>query len=403
MSPRPNSKLGILFSLSLTGFLAVLATSCISRSVPIPQTPTSLPTSVFEKPPIQATLTVSPQSDFLACCASARDCNASRCCSAQKPGLPFGDSLKNTHILYQAYNQELTPRPGVIFDKEQIWVISVEDGSQRLVLNGGSSLGIAFLRDGYHFVLVAVDSQVLVSDLSGDIPNSLTSTSPYLNDFLPYTPIWSLLADRNQYPQKDDPGLGRVHSPDDKHIAIFRIGDPSLVILDRADNSTTEVIKTGEHDSIGGNWSPDGKAYSFSVFRDIQDYYSEVYVVSSDGTDLRRLTEPMEKVHAFAPKWSPDGKKVAFQAFLDYEKSKWPHEAFGIIDMDSGQVRMFSTGLSTQSSLMREGDFIWSPDSEWIAYLTSWGQVDILALNAESGEIYCVTNDKLVEQIIDWK
>lgn len=61
-------------------------------------------------------------------------------------------------------------------------------------------------------------------------------------------------------------------------------------------------------------WSPDGKHVAFMSDRayyqaDSARYRTDLYVVNSDGSDLRRLTEAgVSRV----PTWSPNGKQIAF-------------------------------------------------------------------------------------------
>ena len=64
------------------------------------------------------------------------------------------------------------------------------------------------------------------------------------------------------------------------------------------------------------SWSPDGQQIAFSSGRDHGEDYSEIYVMSSDGTGTRRLTFNKDGVPGCcedaAPAWSPDSRWLAF-------------------------------------------------------------------------------------------
>jgi Tol biopolymer transport system component len=58
------------------------------------------------------------------------------------------------------------------------------------------------------------------------------------------------------------------------------------------------------------SWSPDGQHVAFQADRDVPIGNTELYVMSLDGSDLRRLTTYPGKDDW--PTWSPDGSRIAF-------------------------------------------------------------------------------------------
>src|SRR5262249_37660892 len=65
-------------------------------------------------------------------------------------------------------------------------------------------------------------------------------------------------------------------------------------------------IKTG--DACGPAWSRDGKKIAFHAFGLMNPRRNpEIWVMDADGTNQKRLVD-----HGLDPSWSPDGKRIAF-------------------------------------------------------------------------------------------
>jgi serine/threonine protein kinase len=94
--------------------------------------------------------------------------------------------------------------------------------------------------------------------------------------------------------------------------------------------------------------SLDGEWIAYATSEDRED----LFVVRSDGTDLRRLTDDVHKDRA--PRWSPDGKRLAFQSDRSGFYEIW------MIDPDG-------SGLTQVTRLERMLWFpFWSPDGSHI-------------------------------------
>jgi Tol biopolymer transport system component len=98
-------------------------------------------------------------------------------------------------------------------------------------------------------------------------------------------------------------------------------------------------------------WSPDG---SWIAFASTRDGASDVFVMSADGGAVSRLTSsPGDDYH---PTWSPDGRRIAFESTRDGNAEIYAMNADG-----SHEVR-----LTRDPAL--DGSPAWSPDGGLIAF-----------------------------------
>lgn len=119
-------------------------------------------------------------------------------------------------------------------------------------------------------------------------------------------------------------------SPDGSWIAYSSFNGIYLVSLDGARNKQLTDQWT---DSFPA-WSPDGKYIAFQSTRDDPNNHFDIYVMRSDGTDLRRLTT--NPAHDRQPSWSPDGKKIIFESNRDSED--WIYHIY-IMNADGAQQK----------------------------------------------------------------
>ncbi len=122
--------------------------------------------------------------------------------------------------------------------------------------------------------------------------------------------------------------------------------------------------------------SPDGKHIAFQSWR---SGTQEIWVSSSDGSDLAKLTS-FERSLTGSPAWSPDGKAIAFDSR--------PH----------GHSHIFVTGaqggIPRQITSGDENDIVpsWSPDGRWIYFGSNRGvEWQIWKVPASGGEPQQVT------------
>jgi Tol biopolymer transport system component len=112
---------------------------------------------------------------------------------------------------------------------------------------------------------------------------------------------------------------GPAWSPDGSQIAFWR-DDPATrkrpevmaVYVRGMRGGKVRRVVGGRRGSFASvpDWSPDGTRLVFARWAD--GTHQDLFVVSSDGRGLRRLTSIGS---AYAPDWSPDGRTIAFTSF----------------------------------------------------------------------------------------
>ncbi len=133
-------------------------------------------------------------------------------------------------------------------------------------------------------------------------------------------------------------------------------------------------------------WSPDDRQLAFSGTR---GGISDIYVVNSDGKNLRQLTN--DKYGDLQPAWSPDGRRIAFASDRSPETdmailkiAKW-HIA--VMDAQSGAIEV----LPGQDGLNLNPQ--WSPDGQELAFISDrTGIPNVFLYDFGNRQHYQITN-----------
>jgi len=110
-------------------------------------------------------------------------------------------------------------------------------------------------------------------------------------------------------------------------------------------------------------WSPDDRQLAFSGTR---GGISDIYIVNSDGKNLRQMTN--DKYGDLQPAWSPDGRRIAFASDRSPETDlsilKFPKWRINVMDAQSGAIEV----LPGQGGLNLNPQ--WSPDGRELAFIS---------------------------------
>lgn len=197
--------------------------------------------------------------------------------------------------------------------------------------------------------------------------------------------------DLRQLTHTETDSTNPVWSPDGSRIAFqfdvsFEDADEEICVVDVATRQRRNLTNhpAVDHTPI---WSPDGTQIAFISDRSDNDptaFISDLFVMNTDGSDLRQLTDLGGQVDA--PIWSPDGREILFTS---KQADRLTLIAVNAANGDSRQV-------------VKVGAFSpdWSPDGElaFFTYLAGGAQIRRLNANGRVRQVSNFTNG----MALDW-
>ena len=143
-------------------------------------------------------------------------------------------------------------------------------------------------------------------------------------------------------------------SPDGKRIAYTHVdasGVYDIFVIDPASGKRRRLTLAAQ--AVGPVWSPDGDMIAF-------EKVGEIWVMRSDGTHMRRLTN--QRASDGNPAWSPDGSQIAFNSNRGGNLAAFTGFGLFVMDADGLHQRRLSYGNG------EEGAPAWSPNGRRIAF-----------------------------------
>lgn len=139
------------------------------------------------------------------------------------------------------------------------------------------------------------------------------------------------------------------------------------------------LSRTPDAREMSVSWSPDGKWIAY--LSDATGEY-EIYLRAQDGSGTPRQLTKDGDTWRFAPVWSPDSSRLAFAD---------KRQRLRVLDVTSGVTTDADVGSVDEIS-----DYVWSPDSRWLAYAkTSSNRNNAIWLySLASGQASQLTDDE---------
>jgi Tol biopolymer transport system component len=159
-------------------------------------------------------------------------------------------------------------------------------------------------------------------------------------------------------------------------FASNRGGNYDVYVMETDGSNLRRLTNNPGTDSLP-DWSPSGDQI---VFVSTHNGQIDLFVMNADGSDLHAITDDKER--NTYPDWSPDGTQIAFQS-----EREGASEIF-VINADGTGLRNL-----TPDSEEIEGKPRWSPDGSHIAFLSLRDEnADIYVVDANGENIQRLTN-----------
>ncbi len=163
-------------------------------------------------------------------------------------------------------------------------------------------------------------------------------------------------------------------------FTTFAQGKPDLVALPTSGAGKPRTISSRQGVNTGAAWSPDGSKIAASLSFEGN---AQIYLLSSQGQIIKRLTTTSRPFIDTSPTWSPDGSKIAFVSDRFGSPQIWTMSADG-----SGQQRLTRRGTYNQEPS-------WCPrkDASLVAFTARDEKYayDIFTINTDTNELVRIT------------
>jgi len=197
-----------------------------------------------------------------------------------------------------------------------IWVMN-EDGTDQRFLTEG--IAPDWSPDGKRIAYV-LGNQIWIMDADGSNERQITRSNTYK-----VGPSWSPDGKEMAFILVKNPGS---HTDPQPQIGIMNSDGTNERILTgedrvnvRIEADGTKTILETAHDANAPSWSAVENKIAF--WSGIENQYGQVWVINSDGTGSKQLTEEPNHRNNDDPSWSPDGKMIIFSTGRSGRNELW--------------------------------------------------------------------------------
>lgn len=180
-------------------------------------------------------------------------------------------------------------------------------------------------------------------------------------------------------------------SPDGSQIvfASRRDGNNEIYVMD-SNGDQLKRLTNNSADDFAPAWSPDGQQIAFLSDRESTTGVYSIYLINTDGSGVKRLTN--DKGNDYTPAWSPDGSQIAFRSVQNGQSDIYRVKVNGsnILDLTNDPAEDWSPA--------------WSPDGSLIAFQSNrGGNWEIYTMKADGTDPINLTNNPADDQIPYWR
>ena len=204
-------------------------------------------------------------------------------------------------------------------------------------------------------------------------------------------------------------GSGIVFGRATGTVKAFPIGgdwiEHSEIAVRNTDGSNLRVLvasKPYEGDLNDAQFAPDGKRFLYVRTNSPATKpagRSAIFVANADGSGEKQIT-PWSLDAGDGPDWSPNGRLIVFRSFVDEGAGSNKYSQVYVVRSDgSGVKRLTKFGAGT---IVTSSSF--SPDGKWITTATQGlgGNADVYVMHANGTGMRQVTKTKLWDSAPDW-